>query len=211
MIRMDLRRVAAVVTLCCGLFARGAHAQDGANDYSGARFLKALERGAVWCVDYRHSDQSCAFILQRSAAALVSSEPVLEASGLMLLELHDGAVLKVSQRFRYFVRGEKVCVSGDSVRREDVRVYEPATDAAFVARGDQRAAPKREQRFRDIIVQIWSADELICWSYRLEERAPDLPGPELAMTRYRADGAGVDALFGAFFETDAAKLLRLRP
>ncbi|MCI4664097.1 MAG: hypothetical protein MRY74_05180 [Neomegalonema sp.] len=182
-----------------------------ARTYSGEAFLASVQKGKVWCVEYRASDSTCAFILKRPVLTLSADEPVVEADGYALFKMRDGSVIKIIQRFRYFSRGGRVCVHGRQVKAADVQLYQPATNDAYETDGDRRIAPEKERGMVGLLIGLWGEHETVCWGYRLEERDGALPGPEIAMTRYDGAEKPKDASFGAFFETKFGHKLRLRP
>ena len=189
--------------------APGAAAEEA--PFSAAAFVENLDRGMVWCVDHRPSDNSCTFVLRSSALTYVSNRVGADAEGVALIELHDGTLIKVAQRFRFFVSGAQLCLKGASVRPDDVRLYMPATDTPFVSPSDVRAQGARERAFQKIIVGVWSEQEATCWSYAYMADQADARPSALSITRYH-DGVVSDAdAFGAFFETEDLKTLRLRP
>ncbi len=209
-VRSYLRRGAAPAVIGA-LAAVSAGSGAAAQPYSGEDFLAALSGGAVWCVDYRLEDRSCAFVLTLFGAGDASSAYEVEFEGVALTAYEDGGFAKVVQRFRYEVVNDQVCLRGDEVAAEDIEFYDPATDAPYVAAADARVPSSVESGLRGVVVDDWAARGLSCWSYRIEERAADLPGPELVMTRFSLREPAEDVGFGVFFAADDLERLRLRP
>lgn len=191
----------------------GAFAQTtfGKTSFDGADFLESVQKGGVWCLRYRPSDQSCSFVVYAPSLKLVSGEKIVEADGYWLAIDDLGASVKVVQRFYYFNSKQRVCLRGQDVRPEHINYYAPAGLQPWIVRDDKRLSEEREKSLREGLAALWASDELTCWSYRLEELNPESSGPEISMRRSIRDEPLRESSYGVFFEGRDLNTLKLRP